>query len=91
MNDNGQISVENKGTGMSKKEFFDIYEKAKKLEIDVKTLDKETIKRILTMAIEELNINSNRIKEKSKNLKKKEKKNSTVLPSQKTAMQLVRS
>ena len=48
-------------SNVSKETFFDIYEKVKKEEINIETLDKETIKKILLMSVEELNINSKKI------------------------------
>ena len=54
---------------IEKKEFFKIYEKVKKQEIDILTLDQEMIKRILIMIKEELNINNEKINQKFNTLK----------------------
>jgi hypothetical protein len=54
---------------IDKKRFFETYEKVKNQEIKIEDLDKETIKKILLMTVEELNINSKKIDEKLKVLK----------------------
>ena len=48
----------------NKKQFFDIYQKVKKEEINIKTLDSETISRILQILNEEIKINDRRIAQK---------------------------
>lgn len=48
----------------NKKQFFDIYQKVKKEEINIKTLDSETISRILQILNEEIKINNRRIAQK---------------------------
>lgn len=62
LNKENQFNIE-------KKEFFRIYEKVKKQEIDILTLDQEMIKRILIMIKEELNINNEKINQKFNTLK----------------------
>lgn len=49
----------------NKKQFFDIYQKVKKEEINIKTLDSETISRILQILNEEIKINNRRIAQKT--------------------------
>lgn len=53
---------------ISKKTFFDLYEKAKNQEIEMSTLDPEIARKILSIAIEELDINSRKMDEKLKTL-----------------------
>ena len=48
-----------------KKQFFDIYQKVKKEKINIKTLDSETISRILQILNEEIKINNRRIAQKN--------------------------
>ena len=67
LNKENQFNIE-------KKEFFRIYEKVKKQEIDILTLDQEMIKRILIMIKEELNINNEKINQKFNTLKTLKKK-----------------
>lgn len=59
-----KINVSNIG----KEKFFDIYEKVKRQEIKIETLDKETIRKILVMTQEELNLNNKKIEQKLKQL-----------------------
>lgn len=47
-----------------KKEFFEIYQKVKKEEINIKTLDSKTTLKILQMLNEEIKINNKRIAQK---------------------------
>lgn len=54
---------------LTKDEFFEIYKKIKNNEINIESLDKKIIKRVLQMFIEELKINSNKINEKMSSLK----------------------
>lgn len=49
----------------NKKQFFDIYQKVKKKEINIKTLNSETISRILQILNEEIKINNRRIAQKT--------------------------
>ena len=49
----------------NKKEFFEIYQKIKKREINIKTLDSEKASRILLMLNEEIKINDKRINQKA--------------------------
>ncbi len=62
---------------MNKKEFFEIYQKVKKQEIEISTLDKETVRRILLLLSEEMEINSRKIENGINKLEKSlmEKKN----------------
>lgn len=62
---------------MNKKEFFEIYQKVKKQEIEISTLDKETVRRILLLLSEEMEINSRKIENGINQLEKSlmEKKN----------------
>lgn len=62
---------------MNKKEFFEIYQKVKKQEIEISTLDKETVRRILLLLSEEMEINSRKINNGINKLEKSlmEKKN----------------
>ena len=62
---------------MNKKEFFEIYQKVKKQEIEISTLDKETVRRILLLLSEEMEINSRKINNGINQLEKSlmEKKN----------------
>ena len=62
---------------MNKKEFFEIYQKVKKQEIEISTLDKETVRRILLLLSEEMKINSRKINNGINKLEKSlmEKKN----------------
>lgn len=46
---------------MNKKEFFEIYQKVKNQEVEINTLDKETVSMILLLMAEELEINSKKI------------------------------
>ena len=46
---------------MNKKEFFEIYQKVKNQEVEINTLDKETVSMILLLMAEELVINSKKI------------------------------
>lgn len=46
---------------MNKKEFFEIYQKVKNQEVEINTLDKETVSMILLLMDEELEINSKKI------------------------------
>lgn len=46
---------------MNKKEFFEIYQKVKNKEVEINTLDKETVSMILLLMAEELEINSKKI------------------------------
>lgn len=46
---------------MNKKEFFEIYQKVKNQEVEINTLDKETVSMILLLMSEELEINSKKI------------------------------
>lgn len=46
---------------MTKKEFFEIYQKVKNQEVEINTLDKETVSMILLLMAEELEINSKKI------------------------------
>ena len=48
-----------------KKQFFEIYQKVKKEEINIKTLDPKTTSRILQMLNEEIKINNKRIAQKA--------------------------
>lgn len=48
-----------------KKEFFEIYQKVKKEEINIKTLDPKTTSKILQMLNEEIKINNKRIAQKA--------------------------
>ena len=48
-----------------KKQFFEIYQKVKKEEINIKTLDPKTTSKILQMLNEEIKINSKRIAQKT--------------------------
>ena len=57
-------NTKNNIPNIDKKSFIDTYEKAKKQEIDIENLDKETIRKILLMEIEELNISSEKIDRK---------------------------
>ena len=52
-----------------KKQFFDIYQKVKKEKINIKTLDSETISRILQILNEEIKINNRRIAQKTEEIK----------------------
>lgn len=54
---------------MDKKEFLKLYEKVKKEEVNINTLDEETIRRIFMIAEEEININNRIINEKLEQLK----------------------
>lgn len=49
----------------NKKQFFEIYQKVKKEEINIKTLDSKTTSRILQMLNEEIKINNKRIAQKA--------------------------
>ncbi len=49
----------------NKKQFFEIYQKVKKEEINIKTLDPKTTSRILQMLNEEIKINNKRIAQKA--------------------------
>ena len=62
---------------MNKKEFFEIYQKVKKQEIEISALDKETVRRILLLLSEEMEINSRKIENGINQLEKSlmEKKN----------------
>lgn len=62
---------------MNKKEFFEIYQKVKNQEIEISTLDKETVRRILLLLSEEMEINSRKINNGINKLEKSlmEKKN----------------
>lgn len=53
-----------------KKQFFDIYQKVKKEKINIKTLDSETISRILQILNEEIKINNRRIAQKNEEYEK---------------------
>ena len=53
---------------LSKKEFFQIYDKAKKQQISIETLDTDVFKGMLLMIAEEMRINSRKIDEKMKEL-----------------------
>jgi hypothetical protein len=46
---------------VNKKEFFEIYQKVKNQEVEINTLDKETVSMILLLMAEELEINSKKI------------------------------
>lgn len=46
---------------MNKKEFFEIYQKVKNQEVEINTLDKETVSMILLLMAEELEINGKKI------------------------------
>lgn len=48
-----------------KKQFFEIYQKVKKEEINIKTLDPKTTSKILQMLNEEIKINNKRIAQKA--------------------------
>lgn len=54
----------------NKKQFFDIYQKVKKKEINIKTLNSETISRILQILNEEIKINNRRIAQKTEEYEK---------------------
>ena len=49
----------------NKKQFFEIYQKVKKEEINIKTLDPKTTSIILQMLNEEIKINNKRIAQKA--------------------------
>lgn len=49
----------------NKKQFFEIYQKVKKEEINIKTLDPKTTSKILQMLNEEIKINNKRIAQKA--------------------------
>ncbi len=53
-----------------KKEFFEIYQKVKKEEINIKTLEPKTISKILQMLNEEIKINDRRIAQKTEEYEK---------------------
>ena len=53
-----------------KKQFFDIYQKVKKEKINIKTLDSETISRILQILNEEIKINNRRSAQKTEEYEK---------------------
>ena len=61
--------MDNESVQLTKDEFFEIYKKIKNNEINIESLDKKIIKRVLQMFIEELKINSNKINEKMSRLK----------------------
>lgn len=56
---------------MNKKEFFEIYQKVKNQEVEINTLDKETVSMILLLMSEELEINSKKIDTAINHLEKK--------------------
>ncbi len=49
--------------------FFEVYKKVKNKELSIDTLDQQTLKTLLTMVIEELDINDNKINEKLEKFK----------------------
>ncbi len=49
---------------ISKDDFFKTYKRVKNNEISIDTLDEQTLKKILRMVIEEMNINDKKITEK---------------------------
>ena len=53
-----------------KKQFFEIYQKVKKKEINNKTLEPKTISKILQMLNEEIKINDRRIAQKTEEYEK---------------------
>lgn len=53
-----------------KKQFFEIYQKVKKEEMNIKTLDSKTILKILQMLNEEIKINVKRIAQKTEEYEK---------------------
>lgn len=53
-----------------KKQFFEIYQKVKKEEINIKTLEPKTISKILQMLNEEIKINDRRIAKKTEEYEK---------------------
>ncbi len=53
-----------------KKQFFEIYQKVKKKEINIKTLEPKTISKILQMLNEEIKINDRRIAQKTEEYEK---------------------
>lgn len=53
-----------------KKQFFEIYQKVKKEEMNIKTLDSKTTLKILQMLNEEIKINDKRIEQKKEEYKK---------------------
>lgn len=54
---------------ISREDFFEIYKKVKNKELSIDSLDEETLKKLLRMVIEEMNINNNKINEKLVNFK----------------------
>ncbi len=56
---------------MNKKEFFEIYQKVKNQEVEINTLDKETVSMILLLMAEELEINSKKINTAINHLEKR--------------------
>lgn len=55
------LKWERKNQNVNKKEFFEIYQKVKNQEVEINTLDKETVSMILLLMAEELEINSKKI------------------------------
>lgn len=53
---------------LSKKEFFEIYDKAKKQQINIETLDADVFKGMLLMIAEEMRINSRKIDKRMEEL-----------------------
>ena len=53
-----------------KKQFFEIYQKVKKEEINIKTLEPKTISKILQMLNEKIKINDRRIAQKTEEYEK---------------------
>lgn len=53
-----------------KKQFFEIYQKVKKEEINIKILEPKTISKILQMLNEEIKINDRRIAQKTEEYEK---------------------
>lgn len=56
-------------TQVSGEDFFEIYKRVKNNEISIDSLDEQTLKRLLRMVIEEINIYDNKINEKIKKFK----------------------
>lgn len=54
---------------INREDFFEIYKKVKNKELSIDSLDEETLKKLLRMVIEEMNINNNKINEKLTNFK----------------------
>lgn len=54
---------------ISKEDFFEIYKRVKNKELSIDSLDEQTLKKLLRMVIEEMNINDNKINEKLKKFK----------------------